>query len=127
MAIGFNTTSSFGNRNIAPDRSLARTSRPRVLKVQFGDGYEQRVAEGINNINESYAVTLNNRPKAGIDDVVAFLDSRNGVTAFDFTIPDTNGGGGETTIKVVCEDYGLTYNNDEGYSCSATFRRVYEA
>lgn len=127
MAIGFNTTSSHGNRDIVPDRALARTSRPRVLKVQFGDGYEQRVAEGINNINESYAVTLNNRPKAEIDDVVAFLDSRNGVTAFDFTIPDTNGGGNETTIKVVCEDYGLTYNNDEGYSCSATFRRVYEA
>ena len=127
MAIGFNTTSSFGNRNIAPDRALARTSKPRVLKVQFGDGYEQRVAEGINNINESYAVTLNNRPKAEIDDVLAFLDSLNGVTAFNFTIPDTNAGGNETTIKVVCEDYGLTYNNDEGYSCSATFRRVYEA
>lgn len=127
MAIGFNTTASHGNRDIVPDRSLARTSRPRVLKVQFGDGYEQRVAEGINNINESYAVTLNNRPKAEIDDVIAFLDSLNGVTAFNFTIPDTNAGGSETTIKVVCEDYGLTYNNDEGYSCSATFRRVYEA
>ena len=127
MAIGFNTTSSHGNRDIVPDRSLARTSRPRVLKVQFGDGYEQRVAEGINNINESYAVTLNNRPKAEIDDVIAFLDSLNGVTAFNFTIPDTNAGGSETTIKVVCEDYGLTYNNDEGYSCAATFRRVYEA
>ena len=127
MAIGFNTTASHGNRDIVPDRSLARTSKPRVLRVQFGDGYEQRVAEGINNINESYAVTLNNRPKAEIDDVVAFLDSLNGVTAFNFTIPDTNGVGNETTIKVVCEDYGLTYNNDEGYSCSATFRRVYEA
>ena len=97
------------------------------MGYEFGDGYEQRVAEGINNINESYAVTLNNRPKAEIDDVIAFLDSLNGVTAFNFTIPDTNAGGNETTIKVVCDSFSQSYSYDDFYSASATFRRVYEA
>ena len=58
-------------------------------------------------------------------DIVKFFDTRV-AASFNFTIPDTNNSG-ETTIKVVCNSYNTTYNNDTTYSCSATFRRVYEA
>jgi phage-related protein len=73
-------------------------------------------------------VSFVNREKTEIDDIVAFFDSLNGVTNFSFTIPDSNVDSvvKETTIKVVCEDYSLTYTNDEFYGCQATFRRVYE-
>ena len=101
--------------------------RYRVIKIQFGDGYEQRVQEGINNITQNFSVSFNNRPKAEIDDIMAFLDNKAGTTAFDFTYPDTNASGNERTVKVVCEDYTQTYSFDDFYSCTATFRRVYEA
>ena len=81
--------------------------------------------DGINAIEEQYSVSFNNRPKADIDDIVKFFDTRV-AASFNFTIPDTNNSG-ETTIKVVCNSYNTTYNNDTTYSCSATFRRVYEA
>lgn len=127
MALGFTTTASYGSRQVLPDRGLARSSTPRVLVARFGDGYEQRLADGINNINETFQVTFNNRTKEEIDDITGYFASLNGVTAFTYTIPDDNAGGGERAIKVICETYNQNYSYGDFYSASATFRRVYEA
>ena len=129
MAIGFIIPASesyvSADTTVTPDRGLSRKAISRVRVAKFGDGYEQRIVDGINNIEESYRVKFSNRAKASVDDIVAFFESRKGAS-FNFTIPDTNNSG-ETTIKVVCGDYSLNYDNDTTYSCSATFRRVYEA
>ena len=124
MAIGF---TDLGAVQRIPDKALTRNNKPRIIKIQFGDGYEQRIQEGINNINQEFAVSFTNRPKEEIDDIMAFLDNKAGTTAFDFTYPDTNASGAERTVKVVCEDYTQSYSYDDFYSCTATFRRVYEA
>lgn len=124
MAIGF---TDLGAVQRIPDKALTRNNKPRIIKIKFGDGYEQRIQEGINNINQEFAVSFTNRPKAEIDDIMAFLDNKAGTTAFDFTYPDTNASGAERTVKVVCEDYTQSYSYDDFYSCTATFRRVYEA
>lgn len=126
MALGFTTTSTYGSRDILPDKGLTRNSNPRVLVARFGDGYEQRIANGINSIDESFNVTFNNRTKEEIDDITGYLGSLNGVTAFSYTIPDSNNSG-ETTIKVVCDTFTQNYSYNDFYSASATFRRVYEA
>ena len=123
MAIGFQ---DLGSVQRIPDKNFSKKVSPTVLKIQFGDGYEQRIAEGINSIKETFSVGFTNRPKAEIDDIVAFFDNKKGTTAFNYTIPDSNQGGGEKTIKVVCEDYTQTYVYDDFYSCNATLRRVYE-
>ena len=112
---------------VQPDKSLTRSNNPRTFTVQFGDGYEQRIQEGINNISHTFSVSFNNRPKADIDDIIAFFINKGGTTAFSFTYPDSNVGGGEKTVKVVCEDFNQTYSYDDFYSCTASFRRVYEA
>lgn len=122
MAIGFN----IGSVIVVPDKNLGSSKRPRVLKAAFGDGYEQRLVDGINNIEETFSVSFVNRPKAEIDDIIAFFNSKKGVLSFDFVLPDSNNAGLERTIKVVCEDYNLTYTNHISYGCSASFRRVYE-
>ena len=122
MALGF----TVGSLQVLPDKGLTRQSTPRVLKVQFGDGYEQRIAEGLNSSQENYQISYSNRPKAEIDDIAAFMDEKKGVTSFNYVIPDTNNGG-ETTIKVVCDQYNLVYVSDSSYTFTATFRRVYEA
>lgn len=95
--------------------------------VSFGDGYEQRVANGINALSQQFSVNFKTRPKAEIDDIVAFFVSRGGVTAFDFVVPDSNESGSEKTYKVVCESWSKTFAYDDFYSASATFRRVYES
>lgn len=106
------------------DKGFQRTSSPKVHTVIFGDGYEQRIADGINNLTQSMNVSFATRPKAEIDDLVAFFESLGGVSKFRMTIDDTNGA---ETIKVVCRQWNQTWNYDNFYSLSATFDRVYEA
>lgn len=121
MALGFNVGGSVGN--VVPDRNIGQTSKPTTYKIEFGDGYEQRLQRGINSIRESFSISFNNRPNTEIDAIMDFLDSKGGVTSFDFTLPN---GTGERTVKVVCEEYSQTYYNTQINSCSASLRRVYE-
>lgn len=124
MAIGFDIE---GVGNIVPDKQLTKSTSPKVKLASFGDGYEQRLRDGINSLSESYSLSFETRTKEEIDDIIQFFDLKGGVVPFLFTIPDsTSNSGGEKTVKVVCPDYSQTYSYDEYYSCSATFRRVYE-
>jgi phage-related protein len=106
------------------DKGFARTSTPKIHVVSFGDGYEHRAADGINNLVQGMTVNFATRPKAEIDDLVAFFESLGGVSKFRMTIDDSNG---NETIKVVCKSWQQTWNYDNFYSLSATFERVYEA
>tara|TARA_B100000902_G_C27040737_1_gene779173 strand:+ start:446 stop:820 length:375 start_codon:yes stop_codon:yes gene_type:complete len=124
MAVGFTDLTSTVRR---PDKGMTRSSKPRRHIAKFGDGYEQRLANGINNNEEEYGVSFSNRTKEEIDDIIAFLENKGGVTAFTFTVPDTNESGNEVAIKVVCDNWNKTYAYGDYYSANATFRRVYEA
>ena len=127
MELGFTTSPAFGSITVSPDKGLTRTSSPKVLVAKFGDGYEQRLPNGINSIDETFNATFNNRTKEEIDAITGYLASLKGATSFTYTIPDTNGSGNKTSIKVVCENYSQVYNYGDFYSAMATFRRVYEA
>lgn len=137
MAIGFTTSSAYGNLNVIPDRGLTRTSKQSTMVVSFGDGYEQRIARGINNTMEEYSATFSNRSKSDAENIVAYLNSLKGVTAINFTLPDFAGTeevtgvldsstDNERTIKVVCEEVSQTYVRESIYTVRARFRRVYE-
>jgi phage-related protein len=123
MAIGFTDLTSTVRR---PDKMMGAKSTPKVRVTDFGDGYQQRIAAGINNLEQNYSVGFANRTKEEIDDIVAFFVSKGGVTNFTFTIPDSNNSG-ETAIKVICESWSQAYLSGDYYACSASFKRVYES
>jgi phage-related protein len=125
MAIGFNVGGTLGT--VVPDKGITVTNNPRVHVATFGDGYEHRIADGINNLQQSFSVAFATRPKAEIDDIVAFFELKNAITAFDYTFGDTNESGNEQTIKVVCSSWNQTWAYDDYYTLTATFRRVYES
>ena len=138
MALGFNTTSAYGSLTVLPDRGMTRSAKQKTRVVKFGDGYEQRSTKGINNTEETYSVSFKNRTKQDIDNIAGFLNSLNGVTAFNFTVPDNatteettgvldSSTDNEKTIKVVCDTFNQNYNNTGHYNLTATFRRVYES
>ena len=89
MALGF-TVTNITDSKVVPDKGLSRTSSPKVRSAQFGDGYEQRLADGLNSLEETFGVTFNNRAKVAADDINAFFNTNKGVTSFNFTYPDTN-------------------------------------
>ena len=106
---------------------MSKSNKPKVFTAEFGDGYEQRVAQGINNLEQEFSVGFATRPKAEADDIIGFLESTNGVTAFNFTFADTNASGNEETVKVYVKTFDQKWDYDDYYTCTATFKRVYEA
>ena len=138
MALGFTTSAAYGSITVVPDRGMTRNAKQRVRRIQYGDGYEQRLTKGINNTEETHRVTFKTRGKQEIENIAGYLNSLNGVTAFNFTVPDNadteettgildSASDNEKTIRVVCEDFSEVYVNFDAYTLSATFRRVYEA
>ena len=97
MALGF-TVSAITDSKVVPDKTLTKQTQPRVRIQRFGDGYEQRIVDGINNITENYTLTFTNRSKTESDDIIAFFDTQAGVAAFNFTIPDTNSTSTTTSV-----------------------------
>ena len=109
---------------VTVDKGFTRQSTPKIHTMDFGDGYTQRITDGINNLQQTMQVSFSTRPKAEIDDLVAFFESLGGVNKFEMTIDDTNGA---ETIKVLCQQWSQTWAFDNFYSLSATFIRCYEA
>ena len=112
---------------VQPDKGFGRSNTPKTHTMSFGDGYEQRLADGINNLQQELNVSFSTRPKAEIDDLVAFFESLGGVTKFRFDLEDSNEGSSTETIKCVCDTWSQTWAYENFYSLQATFRRVYEA
>lgn len=108
-----------------PDFGASRKSKPRVNAIQFGDGYEQRVATGQNRDPKVWALRFSNRSVDDIDAIEAFLEAR--VTAsgthesFDWTPPRA-----DTAITVVCREWDRTIDHAETDSLAATFIQVFE-
>ena len=140
MAIGLKTSkvqsdgSTVNGANItgfsAPviyDKGIQMATEPRVLKAQFGDGYEMRVKDGINSTPRTWTMSFNNRPKAEIDDLYTFMNQLAEVSSAKLTVPDSNAGGSEETVVVILENYSKTYDYGDYYSLSCTAREVFEA
>ena len=135
MAIGFTDLTS---TNRKPDKGYTRQTTPRVLTAQFGDGYSQRLINGINPLAETINVSFSTRDKGEIDHIISFFESKGGVSSFTFTVnqqyyasPGVTSetdvtSSDELALKVICPTWNKTYNFGDYWSATATFVRVYE-
>lgn len=104
----------------APDWGTQQNRKPRVKVASFGDGYQQRVADGINTNPKNWTVAFNARTDTEAGQIMAFLDLRAGVEAFDWTDPDGVAG------KYVCSEYSKTDTRYNLNNVNATFVQVFE-
>lgn len=119
------------NKVIKADKGLSRQVSYSVLTAKFGDGYEQRGLNGINNKQEQIGISFNNREYREGNLISAFFDSK---AALNFELSITNNKDVEATsptettetIRVACDGYNLVYVNDTTISIQAQLRRVYE-
>ena len=130
MALGLQTNAAANITGFsAPvmfDKGASEKPKPRVLKAQFGDGYEMRAVHGINNTPRTFSLSFQNRTKEDIDNLYNFFISLASVTTCNLTIPDSSDDT-EEVIKVVIEDFNKTFNYDSYYSLTCTAREVFEA
>ena len=106
------------------DKGASETPQPRVIKAQFGDGYEMRIKDGINNTPRSWSLVFNNRTNTDIDKLYTFFQTLAGVDTCMLTVPDSVGG--DDDVTVVIEAYNRTFGNAQFYSMTCTAREVFE-
>ncbi len=59
-----------------------------VKEANFGDGYQQVVTVGLNNIKERWNVKFNNISNTDADTIETFIDARKGAEPFNWTPPN---------------------------------------
>jgi phage-related protein len=86
-----------------PDIPVTREEEWRIDIAQFGDGYAQRILDGINALNLKFSVTFENRPADVIKSMLSFLADQKG-NSFQFKEPAT----GEM-YDVWCDKWSVTW------------------
>lgn len=111
---------AFPTFSYTPEFGAVKTSKPTVTKIQFGDGYSQRLAYGINNQPESWGLTFANRDQAEADAIDAFLSARGGVDPFSWETPEGN------DKNFICEEWTRSITAAGLFTITATFMEVFD-
>ncbi|THA07305.1 phage tail protein [Rodentibacter pneumotropicus] len=100
-----------------PQWNMKRKAKPEINVLKFGDGYEQRRANGINNDLRTYDVVFKGI-NGYINQIDSFLTEHNGYKAFLWTPPHSG-----KQSKFRCEEWDVDIS--EGFSVlTATFQEV---
>jgi phage-related protein len=97
---------------------LSGAAKLLTRKAQFGDGYAQRVADGINNRSSSFNLQFVDNA-ATISAILAFLDAHAGATAFYWT-PLLR-----QQSLFTCEAYSEPVKDGAVYTITATFDQTF--
>ena len=104
-----------------PDFGASGAFKPRVRTTSFGDGYEQRVGDGINSNPAKWSVRFTQRTDAETNAITAFLEARGGTEAFSWTPPQAT-----DPIRGVCREWERVSDRHNLNSVSAQFAQNFE-
>ena len=105
--------------DIAPEFGATENSAPRVRRVQFGDGYVQRLGFGLNLDLKKWSLVWENLGDTDTQTIEAFLEARGGSEYFTWTPPDST-----TSSKWICAEWSKTMVAAEINTIRATFEEV---
>jgi phage-related protein len=95
---------------------------PRVRRVVFGDGYEERAPDGLNPIAQSWELSFDRVSAIDGDAIVAFFRLHQAVQAFIWWPPRA-----AAAIRVVCTQWSRTLTPVPGETdIRARFQQVFE-
>ncbi|KAF1016174.1 MAG: hypothetical protein GAK31_01663 [Stenotrophomonas maltophilia] len=100
-----------------PTSTGGSTIKDSVKRAQFGDGYRQTAADGINPRARSYSLTFTG-PKAQIDQIIAFLDAHVG-RSFLWQSP-------RGLLMFECTAQGEPFPTGLTHSLTATFEQAFQ-
>jgi phage-related protein len=100
--------------------SARKSTSTRVLKMDYGDGYSQRAADGINTIRDTWEVEFRGT-YSNMDSLQSILEGKAGHTYFTWTAPR-----GSTAEKWICTEWSRTNLGRDKDAISATFIQVFD-
>lgn len=103
-----------------PLYSSSKTSELRVREAKFGDGYSQRIADGLNTEGEEWSLSFRLLVSQA-DTVEAFMRARAGVEAFLWTPPRE-----AVAKRWICTQWSREPALPGSDDVRMTFRRVYD-
>ena len=97
-------------------------ARPKVNTLSFGDGFEQRLTEGLNQNPLSVNLTFE-LSQTDADTAITFLNARvEDGASFDYTLPSES-----SSRKFVCTSFPRSIPFLNRVTLSCVFREVFEA
>lgn len=118
MAVNF----TFTPPETAPlDPGSSREHEPKVLMAEFGDGYSQRAAEGINNDPAMREFSWTNLDEDEKDVIDEFFTARNGWQSFFY---DHKNAG--NPLVYICKKWAVVDVDYNTYTVTASFQQVYD-
>jgi phage-related protein len=104
-----------------PVYGASKKSEPKTRRVAFGDGYEQRIAFGLNTNPKQWSLEFN-LSEEDADIVEAFLDARaQDSQSFTWTPPGSN-----TAYKWICPTWDSNLFDIGRIRITTTFVQVFE-
>ena len=104
-----------------PTYSSVESASPRIITVQYGDGYRSRNTFGLNQNPKTYNLTFIVSVSDG-DKILGFFDERAKDTAsFTFTPPHTS-----TAREFIADSYKRTNTYLNRVTIQATFEEVFQ-
>jgi phage-related protein len=107
--------------SFGPTTSAQKSTEAKTLRAEFGDGYTQRVADGLNSVRDTYSVSWEDISRTDARLIDDFLRARGGFEAFLWTPP-----GATVSKKWICESWSVTNASTVLDSVSATFVEVFD-
>lgn len=103
------------------DFGASKKLQPKVISVSFGDGYEQRVRNGLNTNPQTWDLSFSNRTDTEAEAIDAFLTARGGAESFDWTPYNESAG------KYICREWSKSIDGFNRNTIQATFVQIFEA
>jgi phage-related protein len=103
-----------------PSYNLTINSAPKVITHQFGDGYEQRTIDGVNNLLLAGSVNFETRDAKETKAMAHFLNQRKGQESFIMMLPPPY----NLDKLYIAKDWTTTFNFYDNYSVRINLREV---
>jgi len=97
------------------------TREYKTIETQYGNGYSQRAADGINSIQDSWNITWDNLNATDFATVLTALDTAKGTDYLTWTAP-----GDGSSKKFICKKVTKRALSGAIYSVSAELTQVFD-
>lgn len=104
-----------------PALNSTNTPEFKVLKASFGDGYEQRVPDGINSVRDVRSYKWEYLSPSEGDAIETFIKGQKGAMPFYFVPP-----GSIVPQKFICENFSRERVSNGSSNITVTFRQSFD-
>lgn len=106
-----------------PSYQTTISSEPRVRVIQYGNGYQQRVPDGINPDLITFNANFDNRKEKEAVSILHFLKARKAQESFIYNLPIVYSKSALNT-RFISSSWSVDYNSYNNYSIKAKFQEV---